>query len=80
MDENFDVWKDFKIKLIYIESIKNLDCLLFYVFLLICKGCKIVVIKVGSLESGSCVVLFYMGVIVSFDLVVEVLFCKVGIV
>lgn len=34
--------------------------------------------KVGSLESGSCVVLLYIGVTVSFDLVAEVPPCKVG--
>ena len=40
MDE-FDVRKDSKIKLIYIESIKNPDRLLFHASSLIRKGCKI---------------------------------------
>ena len=53
MDENFDVRKDSKIKLIYIESIKNPDRLLFHASSLIRKGCKIAAIKAGSSESGS---------------------------
>lgn len=48
MDENFDVRKDSKIKLIYIESIKNPDRLLFHASSLIRKGCKIAAIKAGS--------------------------------
>ena len=39
MDENFDVRKDSKIKLIYIESIKNPDRLLFHAYELILKVC-----------------------------------------
>lgn len=80
MDENFDVRKDSKIKLIYIESIKNPDRLLFHASSLIRKGCKIAAIKAGSSESGSRAASSHTGAIASSDSAVEALFRKAGIV
>ena len=80
MDENFDVRKDSKIKLIYIESIKNPDRLLFHASSLIRKGCKIAAIIAGSSESGSRAASSHTGAIASSDSAVEALFRKAGIV
>ena len=80
MDETFDPQKDSKIKLIYIESIKNPDRLLFHASSLIRKGCKIAAIKAGSSESGSRAASSHTGAIASSDSAVEALFRKAGIV
>ncbi len=80
MDETFDVDKDSKIKLIYIESIKDPDRLLFHASSLIRKGCRIAAIKSGSSESGSRAASSHTGAIASSDSAVEALFRKAGIV
>ena len=80
MDENFDLEKDSRIKLLYIESIHNPDRLLFHASSLIRKGCKIAAIKAGSSESGSRAASSHTGAIASSDSAVEALFRKAGIV
>lgn len=80
MDETFDPDKDSRIKLIYIESIKDPDRLLFHASSLIRKGCKIAAIKAGSSESGSRAASSHTGAIASSDSAVEALFRKAGIV
>lgn len=80
MDETFDPETDSDIKLIYIESIKDPDRMLFHASSLIRKGCKIAAIKSGSSESGSRAASSHTGAIASSDLAVEALFRKAGIV
>ncbi len=80
MDETFDEATDSRIKLIYIESIKDPDRLLFHASSLIRKGCKIAAIKAGSSESGSRAASSHTGAIASSDSAVEALFRKAGIV
>ncbi|NDW13545.1 CoA-binding protein [Bacteroides sp. 214] len=80
MDEHFDPAKDSDIKLIYIESIKDPDRLLFHASSLIRKGCKIAAIKAGSSESGMRAASSHTGAIASSDSAVEALFRKAGIV
>lgn len=80
MDETFDPERDSRIKLIYIESIKDPDRLLFHASSLIRKGCKIAAIKAGSSESGSRAASSHTGAIASPDSAVEALFRKAGIV
>lgn len=80
MDETFDPDRDSHIKLIYIESIKDPDRLLFHASSLIRKGCKIAAIKAGSSESGSRAASSHTGAIASSDSAVEALFRKAGIV
>lgn len=80
MDETFDPDRDSRIKLIYIESIKDPDRLLFHASSLIRKGCKIAAIKAGSSESGSRAASSHTGAIASSDSAVEALFRKAGIV
>ena len=80
MDVNYNPEKDSKIKLLYIESIKDPDRLLFHASSLIRKGCKIAAIKAGSSESGSRAASSHTGAIASSDSAVEALFRKAGIV
>ncbi|WP_321438989.1 acetate--CoA ligase family protein [uncultured Bacteroides sp.] len=80
MDETFNPETDSKIKLIYIESIKDPDRLLFHASSLIRKGCRIAAIKSGSSESGSRAASSHTGAIASPDSAVEALFRKAGIV
>jgi len=80
MDDTFNPETDSKIKLVYIESIKDPDRLLFHASSLIRKGCRIAAIKSGSSESGSRAASSHTGAIASPDSAVEALFRKAGIV
>src|SRR5574344_2686153 len=83
MDEQFGQ-KNFgggsTIKLLYIESIKDPDRLLFHASSLIKKGCHIAAIKGGTSESGSRAASSHTGAIASSDSAVEALFRKAGII
>lgn len=80
MDRNFNAATDSKIKMLYIEQIKNPDKLLYHASSLIKKGCKITAIKAGSTESGKRAASSHTGAIASSDSAVEALFRKAGIV
>lgn len=80
MDKNFDPILDSKIKMLYVESIKQPDKLLFHASSLIRKGCKIAAIKAGSTDSGKRAASSHTGAIASSDSAVEALFRKAGIV
>ncbi len=80
MDKNFNPETDPKIKLLYIESIKDPDKLLEHTTSLIRKGCRIAAIKSGSSESGSRAASSHTGAMANPDLAVEALFRKAGIV
>lgn len=80
MDKNFDLVMDSKIKMLYLEQIKNPDKLLFHASSLIRKGCKIAAIKAGSTDSGKRAASSHTGAIANADSAVEALFRKAGIV
>ena len=80
MDKNFNPETDPKIKLLYIEDIKDPDKLMEYTTSLIRKGCRIAAIKSGSSESGSRAASSHTGAMANPDLAVEALFRKAGIV
>ncbi|MDR1720504.1 MAG: acetate--CoA ligase family protein [Dysgonamonadaceae bacterium] len=80
MDRYFDPQQDSKIKLLYIESIKDPDKLLEHTVSLIRKGCRIAAIKSGSSESGIRAASSHTGAMANPDLAVEALFRKAGIV
>ncbi len=80
MDENFTEGEDSDIKLLYMESIRDPDKLLFHASSLIRKGCRIAAIKSGSSESGSLAASSHTGAIASSDSAVEALFRKAGII
>lgn len=80
LDENFDPKTSSKIKLLYVENIKDPDKLLHHAGSLIRKGCKIAAIKSGVSEAGSRAASSHTGALASSDLAVEALFRKAGIV
>lgn len=79
-DETFDPEKSSRIKLLYIESIKDPDSLLYHASSLIRKGCTIAAIKAGTSDAGSRAALSHTGALASSDAAVEALFRKAGIV
>ena len=80
MDRNFDSVLDSKIKMLYIEQIKNPDKLLYHASSLIRKGCHIAAIKAGSTDVGKRAASSHTGAIANSDSAVEALFRKAGIV
>lgn len=80
MDENHDPENDSKIKLLYLESIKNPKKLLKHASSLIKKGVKIAAIKSGTTNAGSRAAASHTGAIASSDMIIRALFKKSGIV
>jgi acetyltransferase len=80
LDETFDPETSSRIKLLYVENIKDPDSLLEHASSLIRKGCQIAAIKAGASEAGSRAASSHTGAIASLDLAVEALFRKAGIV
>jgi len=80
MDENFNPALNSKIKLLYIESIREPDKLLEHTTSLIRKGCKIAAIKSGTSKSGIRAASSHTGAMANPDLAVEALFRKAGVV
>jgi acetyltransferase len=79
-DGKFDPALSSKVKLLYLETIKNPDKLLKHSSSLIRKGCKIAAIKAGGSDAGSRAALSHTGALANSDLAVEALFRKAGIV
>ena len=80
MDKDFDLEKSSRIKLLYIETIKDPDRFLEHSASLIKKGCYIAAIKSGTSDSGSRAASSHTGAIASSDSAVEALFRKAGII
>ncbi len=80
LDETFDPQKSSRIKMIYVESIKDPDAFLFHASSLVSKGCKIAAIKAGVSKAGSRAAQSHTGALASSDSAVEALFRKAGIV
>ncbi len=80
MDNVFNPKTSTRVKLLYIESIRNPDKLLKHASSLIRKGCKIAAIKAGSSQAGSRAAASHTGAMANSDLAVEALFRKAGIV
>jgi len=80
MDETFDPDVSSRVKLLYLETIKDPDKLLIHSASLIRKGCRIAAIKAGSSSAGSRAASSHTGALVSSDAAVEALFRKAGIV
>ncbi|MCD6366609.1 MAG: acetate--CoA ligase family protein [Bacteroidales bacterium] len=80
MDESFDSATSPKVKLLYLESIKNPQKLLKHAQSLIQKGAKIAAIKSGASEAGSRAASSHTGALAGSDVAVDSLFRKAGIV
>ena len=79
-DQSFNEIESSKVKLLYIESIKNPSKFLKHTTSLIKKGCKIAAIKAGSSEAGNRAASSHTGAMASSDVFVEALFEKAGII
>ena len=80
LDNSYDKEESSKVKLLYIESIKNPKKFLKHTRSLIKKGCKIAAIKAGSSEEGSRAASSHTGAMASSNVFVETLFEKAGII
>lgn len=79
-DETFDPKTSSRVKLLYIENVRNPQKLLKHARSLIKKGCRIAAIKAGSSEAGSRAASSHTGALASPDGAVDALFRKAGIV
>lgn len=80
MDNNHNPDEDARIKLLYLESIKNPKKLLKHASSLIRKGVRIAAIKAGSTDAGSRAAASHTGAMTSSDMIIRALFKKAGIV
>jgi len=79
-DNTFDPATSSKVKMLYIENVRNPQKLLKHASSLISKGCKIAAIKAGSSDAGSRAASSHTGALASSDSAVDALFRKAGIV
>ncbi|MCK4748992.1 MAG: CoA-binding protein, partial [Bacteroidales bacterium] len=79
-DETYREGSSSKVKVLYLETIKDPDKLLTHATSLIRKGCRIAAIKAGTTEAGSRAASSHTGALASSDLAVDALFRKAGIV
>ncbi|SOC81328.1 acetyltransferase [Salinimicrobium sediminis] len=80
LDHSFEKGVSSKVKLLYIESIKDPLKFLRHTTSLIAKGCKIAAIKAGSSEEGNRAASSHTGAIANSDVFVDTLFKKAGII
>jgi acetate---CoA ligase (ADP-forming) len=80
LDQNFDPTNSPKIKLLYLENIKNPFKFLTHAASLIRKGCHIAAIKSGGSEAGSRAASSHTGALATPDGVIKALFEKAGVV
>ena len=78
-DQTFNYKLNSKVKLLYIESIKNPTKFLKHTTSLIQKGCKIAAIKAGTSEEGNRAASSHTGALATSDIFVDALFKKAGI-
>lgn len=78
MDKNFDNNSP-RVKLLYLESIRNPFKLMKHATSLIKKGCKIAAIKSGFSDAGGRAASSHTGALASSDIVIRALFNKAGI-
>ena len=80
LDETFDPKTSSKVKMLYMENVRNPQKLLKHASSLIRKGCKIAAIKSGSSSAGSRAASSHTGALATSDVAVDALFRKAGIV
>ncbi len=80
LDITFDPNTSSRIKLLYLESVKDGEKLLKHAKSLIRKGCKIAGIKAGTSEEGSRAASSHTGAMANSDMAVDALFKKAGII
>ncbi|WP_163714789.1 acetate--CoA ligase family protein [Mangrovibacterium lignilyticum] len=79
-DETFDPVQSSRVKLLYLENIRDPQKLLKHARSLVLKGCRIAAIKAGTEGSGVRAAQSHTGAMASSDLAVDALFRKAGII
>jgi acetate---CoA ligase (ADP-forming) len=79
-DETFDPVQSSKIKLLYMEQIKEPARFLKHARSLVRKGCRLAAIKAGNTDAGSRAVSSHTGALAGSDSAVSALFRKAGVV
>jgi len=79
-DKTFDAQKSPRVKLLYMENVKDPQRLLKHCRSLISKGCHIAGIKSGTTEAGSRAATSHTGALADSDTAVDALFKKAGII
>lgn len=79
-DNTFDEKTSSRVKLLYMENIKNPKRLLKHCRSLIKKGCKIAAVKSGRTDAGSRAASSHTGALAGSDVAVSALFKKAGII
>ena len=79
-DMTFDPIESSKIKLIYMENIKNPGLFLKHATSLIKKGCSIAAIKAGVSDAGKRAALSHTGALANPNMAVDAIFKKAGVV
>ncbi|MBC5994844.1 acetate--CoA ligase family protein [Pontibacter cellulosilyticus] len=79
-DETFDPQHSSRIKLLYMEQIKEPQRFLKHAASLVNKGCRIAAIKAGNTEAGSRAVSSHTGALAGSDAAVSSLFRKAGVI
>jgi len=80
LDSTYVEGRSSKVKLLYIESLRDPLKLLRHAASLISKGCHIAAIKAGSSEAGSRAASSHTGAMASSDMAYDAIFHKSGIV
>mgnify|MGYP000719452886 CR=1 FL=1 len=80
IDESWSEGRSSKVKLLYIESIRNPGKLLKHSRSLISKGCRIAALRAGVSEAGIRAATSHTGAMASSDMAYEALFRKAGII
>lgn len=80
LDHTFIEGSGSKVKLLYIESIKDPQKFLKHSASLTGKGCRIAAIKAGSSEAGSRAASSHTGAMANSDVFIDTLFKKAGII
>ncbi len=79
-DTSFNRNTSSRVKLLYIESIKEPEKFLKHARSLVQKGCKIAAIKAGSSDAGIRAASSHTGALATSDVLVDALFKKAGII
>lgn len=68
-----------KVKLLYMEQVRNPELLIRHCSSLVSKGCRIAAVKAGTTEAGSRAALSHTGALAGPEIAVDALFRKCGI-
>lgn len=80
LDHSYQDGKSSRVKMLYIEGIKNPDKFLSHCLSLRHKGCEILAVKAGVSEEGTKAAASHTGAMASSDLFIDALFKKAGII